>query len=420
MKRRDFLKTALGSGLGFAAAPRSLLAAPSGVSAAGGARVVVIGGGMGGSTVAKYLRLWSGGTIDVTLIERRGRYDSHILSNLILNGERTPESLRFGHGTLASRYRVKVVNGEVGSIDAVARTVTMRSGERFGYERLVVAPGVDFDRLPGLESLSRATKISQAWGSAAETVALREMIRSMPDGGTVALTIPAAPFRGPAAPYERACVLARWLQRDKPGSRILVLDANPDIVAASGPFTEAFERDYRDVLEYRPGVAVHAADPGTMRLHTSEGSVRADVINVIPAQRAAAVLRDNGLLAAGRRWAEVDPLSYESRIAPDVHVIGDAVAGRQPRTGYLANQQAKVCAGAIVALLAGRPVDPMPMTHSLSYAVLGPGTIGRTLEIFAYDRGSRSMATVRSVARTLREPARMAKWYATLMDDTFA
>jgi NADPH-dependent 2,4-dienoyl-CoA reductase/sulfur reductase-like enzyme len=435
VKRRDFIKWAGASGIGFAAGGWSLLAnadtasssfvpvIPTNTGIKG--RVVVIGGGMAGATAAKYLRYWGGTGVDVTLIERDSAYNSNIMSNLVLNGSRTMSSLQYGYGNLASRYGIKVVKGDVTSIDPIGRAVTLASGSRIAYDRLIVAPGVDFDILPGLETAAAQAKVPHAWKAGPQTTALRNMITAMPSGGVFVMSIPAKPYRCPPGPYERACVVADWLKRNRPGSKVIVLDANPGITAEVHSFTDAFEVVHKGVIEYHPSVNIASVDATTMTLNTSIGNIRGNVLNVIPPHRAGKVIAANGLADAGGKWTSVDVLSYEAKVAPGIHVIGDAAATTQPKAGHIANQEAKVCVDAILRLLSGRTPDPAPQTNSACYSPITFDTASWLTATFAYDPVSMTMQPVpassgEAAVRSKDNFEEMNKWFKALMGDSFA
>lgn len=435
LKRRDFIKWAGLSGMGFAAGAFDMLARaettstsfvpviPTNTGIKG--RVIVIGGGMAGATVAKYLRYWGGTGVQVTLIERDATYASSIMSNLVLNGRRTMSSLQYGYSNLATRYGVKVVKGEVATIDPVGSVVTLIGGTRYAYDRLVVAPGVDFDIIPGLETAAAQAKVPHAWKAGPQTTALRNMITAMPSGGVFVMSIPAKPYRCPPGPYERACVVADWLKRNRPGSKVIVLDANPGITAEAHTFTNAFDVVHKGVIEYHPGVNIASVDTTTMTVNTSIGNIRGNVLNLIPSQRAGKVVSANGLADAGGKWTSVNVLSYEANVAPRIHVIGDASATTQPKAGHIANQEAKVCADAILRLFSGRTLDPSPQTNSACYSPITFDTASWLTATFAYDPVSKTMVPVpassgEAAVRSKDNYEEMGKWFTTLMADSFA
>ena len=437
IKRRDFIKWAGATGIGLSAAGWSTLAAadksrttsssttgiPTNTGIKG--RVVVVGGGMGGATVAKYLRFWGGTGVDVTLIERESTYASNIMSNLVLNGSRTMNSLQYGYGNLASRYGVKIVKGDVVAIDPVGRKVALATGISYAYDRLVIAPGIDFDVIPGLETAAAQAKVPHAWKAGTQTTALRNMITAMPTNGSgvFVMSIPAKPYRCPPGPYERACVVADWLNRNRSGSKVIVLDANAEIIAEKHSFEEGFALHN---IDYRPNTTVLSVDTATMTLNTNNGPVSGTVLNVIPPHRAGKILSANGLTnTADGRWTAVNVLSYESTTVPGIHVIGDASATTQPKAGHIANQEAKVCADAILRLFSGLAPDPSPHTNSACYSPITFETASWLTVNFAYDPVSRTMVPVtasagEAAARSKDNFEEMNKWFTALMGDTFA
>ena len=433
MNRRDFFRLASMAGAGVSAAglsglvraatPAQLGTVPTNTGISG--RVVVIGGGMAGATVAKYLRLWGGTGVAVTLVERETTYASNILSNLVLNGQRTMTSLQFGYSNLATRYGIRLVKGDVTAIDSVGHSVSLADGSKLPYDRLVVAPGIDFDTIPGLETAAAQAKVTHAWKAGPQTTILRNQLVAMKPGGVFVMTIPAKPYRCPPGPYERACVVADWLKKNRVGSKVIVLDANPGITAEPLAFANAFNVVHKGVIDYRPGAVINSIDASTMTLNTNFGNLQANVINAIPAHRAGKVIIDNGLANVGGRWAGVDVLTYQSTAAPGIHVIGDAAATTQPKAGHIANQEAKICADAIVRLLAGRSPDPSPITNSACYSPITSDTASWLTAVFAYDPVSGNMLPVpgasgEATARSQDNYKEMFKWFNTLMEDSFA
>lgn len=439
VKRRDFIKWTGTAGLILSSAGWShLVAADSEKSSKGSSstsgvpnntgikgRVVVIGGGMGGATVAKYLRIWGGTGVDVTLIERDSSYTSSIMSNLVLNGSRTVSSLQYSYSKLSSSYGVKIVKGEVTLIDPVGRKVTISTGTSYAYDRLVIAPGVDFDILPGLETLAAQALAPHAWKAGTQTTTLRNMITAMPNGGVYVMSIPLKPYRCPPGPYERACVVADWLKTSRPGSKVIVLDANSGITAEALAFTDAFNVVHKGVIEYHPSVTVNSVDTTTMTMNTSIGNIKGNVLNPIPPHRAGKVISANGLADSDGRWTNVNVLSYEASIAPGIHVIGDASATTQPKAGHIANQEAKVCADAIVRLLSGNALDPAPHTNSSCYSPITATTASWLTANYSYDPITRTMVPVsasagEASARSKDNFEEMNKWFSALMGDSFA
>lgn len=434
MNRRQFSQLIGAGGLGFAL-PRlgwghdddDRPTVPGNTGANG--KVVVIGGGMGGATAAKYLRLWGGSGVQVTLIERNTQYQACILSNLILNGSRSLSNQTFTYDRLRS-YGVNVIQGDVLSIDSVNQKVSLWSGAAFPYDRLILSPGIDFDPLP-IDPPAAAATVLHAWQGGPQIVALRDQIRAMPAGGLFVITIPLAPFRASTAPYDRACVVADWLKRNRPGATVLVLDANAVIQGARTTFTNAFNVTHAGVIDYRSGVTLNSIHVPTMTLDTSIGTFQANVINAIPRQKAAGIISAAGLNnAAGGRFAAVDVLTYESTVAtaPDVHILGDSASvAPQPKGGTSANMQAKVCADAIIRLLHNPtplPLNPSPVTSAHSFAPITASRAAWVSGVFAYNATTRNMAPVGGALTESASPSsehfeHANGWFRNLMDDTF-
>lgn len=396
---------------------------PTHYAAAG--RIVVVGGGMAGATVAKYLRIWGGSRVQVTLVEPSSVYVSNIMSNLVLNNQLNLNSLNFNWNRLVKSYGVKRLQDTVTGIDPVARKVTLASRTVLPYEHLVIAPGIEFDAVPGLETAAAQALVPHAWKTGPQTTTLRAQIQSMRRGGVFLMSIPKAPYRCPPGPYERACVVADYLKRTKPGSKVIVLDANPGIIAEAHTFSNAFAALG---VDYRPGVAVASVNAATRTVTTDSGvGIRADVLNVIPAQRAGAVLANNGLLNVNGRWAGVDVLSYESTVsgAAGIHVLGDSAATTQPKAGHIANQEAKVCADAIVRALLGQAPDQQIVTNSACYSPVSSTQASWLTALYAYDPVSKTMKPVSSSPFEAAAPSsdnlmEMRQWFSNLMTDSFA
>ena len=427
--RRQFIKLAGASAMGLAAhgALNTAIAKASDFGAAAAAprpvnnangRVVVVGGGMGGATAAKFLKTWGGAGMQVTLIDRNATYVSNIFSNLVLNGQRAISGLQYTYAKLQARG-INFLQADVAGIDGIGRNVILSDGRAITYDRLVLSPGVDFDLIPGL---SNYDTIVHAWQAGAQTTRLAQQIQSMPAGGAFVMTIPAAPYRCPPGPYERACVVADWLMRNKPGSKVIVLDANPNVMAERHTFETAFSGLFANVVEYHPNVVVNSINPATRAIDTNLGVLAADVLNPIPPHRAGKLVRDAGLANVSGKWAGVDVLSYESSALPGVHVIGDASSTTQPKAGHIANAEAKVCADAILHLLAGEPVYQAPVTNSACYSPITSSTASWLTAIYHYDPATRTMKTpgpIEATSPTSGNYQTMNGWFTNLMSDTF-
>ena len=386
------------------------------------ARVIVIGGGMAGASVAKYLRLW-GNAVDVTLIERNPAYLSNIMSSLVLTGQRTLSSLSFGYELLQSRYGVRVVQGDVVEVDPVRVRVRLATGTWLEADRIVMAPGIEFDAVPGLDDTDR---MPHAWKAGAQTTLLAQQLGAMPANGVAVLTIPKAPYRCPPGPYERACLIADWMKQYKPRAKLIVLDGNMDFVAERDNFSQAFFGLHANVIDYRTSVEISSVDTRQMMVYTNYGAIKADVVNLIPAQRAGGLVAKTGIATAnGGRFAPVNVLTYASTVAPKLHVIGDSSATTQPKAGHIANQEAKVCADALARAFEGQAPDPAPVTNSACYSTITRSQAAWLTAVFQYDPVAGVMVPVAASAAASAgwksgNFKQMNKWFDALMADTFA
>lgn len=386
--RRDFLK--------IAAASATLLSLPLGAKAAGltKGRVVVIGGGYAGATAAKYLRLWSQGGIQVTVVEPRTQFISCPLSNLVLGGSKQLDELTFAYDMLKSHHGIQWVNDEVLSIDAENRVVQLKVGT-IPYDRVIVAPGIDFDfdQLPMLASREAQSEIPHAWKAGSQTIRLRRQLEMMRDGGVFVMSIPKAPYRCPPGPYERACQVAHYFKQNNPKAKVIVLDANPEITSKKGLFTEVFAENYAGMIDYRPNSVVVDVDVETKTVKTEFETVRADVLNVIPPQRAGKLAQTAGMANVDKRWCEVDFLTYESKVLPNIHVIGDSVSAALPKSAHMATSQARVCASAVVALLAQKELDPAPVFANTCYSFINDKMAMHVANVYRYDSAKKVMVS---------------------------
>jgi NADPH-dependent 2,4-dienoyl-CoA reductase/sulfur reductase-like enzyme len=358
----------------------------------------VVGGGYGGATAARYLREWSGHAIDVTLVESNPTFVSCPLSNLVIGGSRRMEDITLSYDALVRRHGVRLVRDTAVAIDAARRNVRLAGGSTLPYDRLVLSPGVEMmsDALPGLKQPG-GDQVLHAWKAGPQTLALRRQLEAMPDGGTFAITIPLAPYRCPPGPYERACQVANYFRRHKPRSKVLILDANPDITSKAALFRQVWGSRYQGMVEYRPQYNAVDVDAATRTIKFEvQDDERADVLNVLPPQRAGAIAVSAGLATANARWCEVDFLSFESRAVPDIHVLGDAIqiAPLMPKSGHMANQHGKVAAAAIVALLSGRAPDPEPFYNNTCYSFTSGREAMHVASVHRYDADQKTMVTV--------------------------
>lgn len=409
MDRRHFLKTG---------AALALMGGSVSAFAMRGAKVVVIGGGYGGATAAKYIRLLSEHKIDVTLVEPDKTFISCPMSNLVVGGSRKLGDLSRPYTTLEKNHGVRIVHEMATAIDTNARSVTLSGGSKLSYDKLVVSPGVELNMasVEGLANAQAAGQILQAWKAGPETLALRRQLEAMPDGGVYALTIPEAPFRCPPGPYERACQVAWYFKHFKPKSKVLVLDANQDVVSKPGLFKKAWEEQYKGIVEYRnqhKAVAVSAKE-GLIKFDV-QGDVKADVINVLPAMGAGKIAQQTGLAnTANNRWCGVNYQSFESSVARDVFVIGDAiqVAQLMPKSGHMANNHAKVAAAAIVAQLNGLEINPAPMLTNTCYSFIDDRNVVHVASVHEYVPSERTFKVVQGSGGLSTGPTELEGSYA--------
>ena len=385
--RRDFLKIA---------ASTALVSLPMLSKAATQAkgRIVVVGGGYAGATAAKYLRDWSNGGLDVIVVEPRSQFVSCPLSNLVLGGNKNINDLTFGYDLLKSNHGIQWVADEVVSIDAASRVVKMKQGE-LAYDRLVIAPGIDFmyEQLPMLQSPQSQEVVPHAWKAGKQTVNLRKQLESMKDGGVFVMSIPKAPYRCPPGPYERVCQVAFYLKNHKPNSKVIVLDANAEIISKKGLFTKVWAEMYAGMIDYRPNSSVVDVDVATKTVKTEFESVQANVLNVIPPQRAGKIAQIVGAANVDKRWCEVDFLTYESKIISNVHIIGDSVSAALPKSAHMATSQARVCANAIVAIMGQQMPDASPVFANTCYSFVSDKMAMHVANVYRYDATKKIMVT---------------------------
>lgn len=390
-KRRDFLKASA------AAAVLPLLSACAASPTRPTARVAVIGGGFGGATAAKYIRMWAP-QIEVVLIEPNAAFVSCPLSNLVLGGNRQIEDLTTPYDTLVSRYGVKHVRDLAVAVDADKRKVHLQNGDAVDYDRLIVSPGVDFlwDEIPGLASDDARATVLHAWKAGPQTVALRRQLEAMPDGGVYALHIPLAPYRCPPGPYERAAQIAFYFKHHKPRSKVLLFDSNPDIVSKKALFETAWNDRYPGIIEYVPNSGLLDVDARTRTLQLEFDEVRADVLNVVPPHRAGNIAHQAGLITANDRWCGIDWRTTESLVVDRIHVLGDATlaAPGMPKSGFMANNHAKIAADAVIAQLTGRPINEHPIIANTCYSFVSDTDVVHVASVHKYDAEQDTLVAV--------------------------
>jgi sulfide dehydrogenase [flavocytochrome c] flavoprotein chain len=377
--RRQFLQTVSASGLLLLSKPSLAMASKPPLG-----RVMIIGGGYAGATAAKYIRMWSMGNIETVVIEKSSQFVSCPMSNLVLGGSKSINDLTFGYDLVQKNHHIKWVHDEVTAIDTVQKKVRMQRGE-ISYDKLIIAPGVDFNYAQLPQLLTAQQEIPHAWKAGWQTVNLRKQLEAMEDGGTFVISIPKMPYRCPPGPYERASQVASYFKKHKAKSKIIILDANPDIVSKKGLFVKAWNSLYPGMIDYRPNSEIVKLDVNTKTITTDFETVKAEVLNIIPPQLAGKPTQMAGLNNIDQRWCEVSFLSYESAVSPDVHVIGDSVSAGLPKSAHMATSQAKVCAAAIVQLLSGQAPDPTPVFANTCYSFVNDTLAMHVANVYRYD-----------------------------------
>ena len=424
--RRRFLQLSLAS-----AASSSFIASPF-IHARANKHVVVVGGGIAGSTAAKYIRRFDA-DIQVTLIEPKARYTTCFMSNEYLAGERRFETLQFGYSDLQKRG-ITVIRDTVLSIDSSRRLVTTTGGTKLSYDRCIVAPGIDFiwDAIEGYDK-AIADSIPHAYQAGPQTQLLRKQLEAMPNGGKVIIAAPANPFRCPPAPYERASQIAHYLKQHKPRSKILILDAK-DKFSKQKLFEAGWQRHYgfgtsNSLIEWvslSNGGQLESLDASKKSVATQGDTYKADVINIIPPQKAGALAFSAGL-TDNSGWCPIDQRSFESRLHKNIHVLGDsAMASPLPKSGYAANSEAKVCAAAVVSLLNDKDLLE-PSFINTCYSILAPGDAISVAMVYGFEnnhiikmKGAGGLTPMdASDQLRQREAAYAHSWFNNITTDVF-
>jgi NADPH-dependent 2,4-dienoyl-CoA reductase/sulfur reductase-like enzyme len=420
-KRREFIKTSLS--LGAATLAPSLLTACAGLNKRDAntiGRVVIVGGGYAGTTAAKYISMWSAGAIEVVVIEKSSQFVSCPLSNLVLGGSKNIHDLTFGYDLVQRNHSITWLTDEVTAIDAANKKVTMKRGE-ITYDRLIIAPGVDmmYDTIPNVGAALE--QVPHAWKAGWQTDNLRKQLEAMPDGGVFVMTIPKAPYRCPPGPYERICQVASYLKNHKPKSKIIVLDANAEIISKKGLFTKVWAEMYAGMIDYRPNNVIVEVDVATKTVKTDFETVTANVLNIIPPQRAGKPAQLAGVDNADKRWCEVSFLTYESTAVQNIHVIGDAIDSNLPKSAHMATNQARICASAIVELMSKRTPDQAPVFANTCYSFVNDKQAMHVATVYRYDANKKIMLAADgggvSLAPSEQEGQYANAWAANIWSD---
>ncbi len=417
--RRKFIQVAGG------AAAVSSLGFPAIVGAAS-KKVVIVGGGTAGATAAKYIRM-ADPSVDVTLIEPNENYYTCYMSNEVLSGHRTMDSIRVSYDGLKG-HGVSIVHDTVIDIDPAGKIVTTDGGKSFAYDRCIVAPGISLrDNIEGYD-IGAMKVMPHAWKAGDQTVLLRKQLEAMPDGGVVAIAAPPNPFRCPPGPYERACQIAMYLQANKPKSKVVIMDSK-DKFSKMGLFKQAFAKHFPDHIEWvgaSAGGKVTRVDASTNTLYTGDTAHKVAVANVIPAQKAGAIAQKAGL-TDDSGWCPIEGRTFESTIHKGIHVVGDAsIAKPLPKSGYAANSEGKVAAAAVVAMLKGEePGDPALV--NTCYSIVGPNDAISVAMVYDLKEGQLSKVEGSGGLTPKDSPAEMRardvqyaySWYDNIVHDSF-
>jgi len=390
MKRREFINTLGAAWLGATVWPLSTGAARN----LARARVVVVGAGFGGATVAKYLRMWSDYHLPVTLIEPNAQFVSCPTSNLVLGGSMPLSAITLPYEALVSRHGVTLRRDTVQAVDLQKKQVRTATGP-VPYDYLVMATGISFDyaKVPMAQTDAARVRFPHAWKAGEQTANLARQLQHMRKGGVFAITVPELPYRCPPGPYERACQVAWYLKQHNPTGKVLVLDANPGITSKRPLFERNWAEHYAGLIDYQPGSVLSDIDTKTGTVKTVFGTWKTDVLNVIPPQAAGQLARDTGLANSEGRWCDVDFVTYESRNAPDVHLLGDSVDSGLPKSAHIANSQAKVCASGIIARLADRQPDPLPVFANTCYSYVDDNEAMHVANVYRFDPVKKDMVS---------------------------
>ncbi len=409
ISRREFVKWAAST-----AGISAVAGCATGSGEGSSARVIVVGGGYGGATAAKYVKMWAP-DIDVTLVEPNEYFISCPISNLVLGGNAQMRDITFRYDGLRNRG-IRVIRDSAVAIDGAKRQIRLAGGDTLSYDRAIVSPGVELmtERIPGLKTADAQMRVPHAWKAGAQTVALRGQLEAMRDGGVYVLQIPMSPFRCPPGPYERVSQVADYFKKSKPKSKIIVLDSNPDIVSKKGLFLAAWNSMYKGMIDYRPNSEIADVDIRGMTIKLQFDDVKGDVLNVVPAQRAADIAVKSGLITANNRWCGVDWMTCESIAVKGVHVLGDSTlsAPGMPKSGSMANQQAKVCAAAVIALLKGQSVNADPMMMNTCYSFVSGSSAMHVASVHRYDPAQKTIVPVKGASGVSKAASASEAGYA--------
>lgn len=426
--RREFLKVSTAAA--GAVSLGSLTGCATSASVAGAKpKIVIVGAGFGGSTFARYMRMWSP-NVEITMIEPNTHFTSCPFSNTVLAGINKMEDIELPYTNLKQVVDTWVAD-TVTAVDNAKRTVTTAGGKVIAYDRLVLAAGIEllFDKVQGYDAETQKT-IKHGWKAGrGQTDVLRQQLEAMPDGGTFVMSVPMAPYRCPPGPYERACMVGSYLKAAKPKSKIIILDGNPDVASKKGLFVAAWKKHFgygtdNSMIDYRPNNMPRSVDAKKMMVGTEFDDVKGDVINVVPPMRAAAVCGMAGVRDGNNgNWCTIDYTTFESKVVPNIHILGDSALTNFPKSGSVANNTGKMCAYGMSELLAGRQPDASPVVTNTCYSGTGMGTAFHVATVFRWDPEKKSLVPPKgangvSKEESELEAAYMESWAKNVWADT--
>jgi NADPH-dependent 2,4-dienoyl-CoA reductase/sulfur reductase-like enzyme len=418
MKRREFLR--MGAAAAALVGVGGCASMPGG---AGKARVAVVGGGYGGATAAKYIRLLDP-SIEVVLVEPNEAFISCPISNMVLGGFKSMAEITTPYSGLA-RHGVRVVRDTATAIDMDRKQVRLSRGDPVPFDRVIVSPGIDFmwEALPAMAGAEAQSAVLHAWKAGPQTEALRRQLVAMRDGGVYVLSVPLAPYRCPPGPYERVCQVAAYFKAHKPRSKIILLDENADVTSKGPLFKKAWQELYPGMIEFRGNSKLMDVDVRGSTARLEFGEQKADVLNVLPPMKAGAIAAP--YITANRRWCEVDWLTFESKAVKGVHVLGDSLlpAPLMPKSATMANAHGKVCAAAVVAMVNGQSPNPSPTLVNTCYSMVSDKQAVHVASIHKYDEKDRTFKSVPgsggvSSAMNESEAAYTMNWARNIWADT--
>jgi NADPH-dependent 2,4-dienoyl-CoA reductase/sulfur reductase-like enzyme len=428
--RRDFLKASAGAA-GAVSLGSLTGCATTGASAGGkGPKIVVVGAGFGGATFARYIKMWTP-SAEVTVIEPNKHFVSCPTSNEVLAGITKMEDITRPYDNLK-----KLVNNWVAdtvtAIDTGKKTVKTAGGQTFAYDRLVLAGGIElmFDAVQGYDAETQKT-VMHAWKAGPQTATLRKQLEAMPDGGVFVMSVPKAPYRCPPGPYERACLVAHYFKQAKPKSKVIVLDGNEDIASKKGLFLAAWKKHYgygtdKSMIDYRPNNMPRSVNTKTMMVGTEFDDVKGDVINVVPPMRAAEICGMAGVRDGNNGvWCTIDYTTFESKVVPNVHILGDSALTNFPKSGSVANNTAKMCAYGLSEIFAGRTPDAAPVVTNTCYSASSDSTAFHVATVFRWDPEKKALVPPKGANGVSKEEselelAYMHSWKENVLNDTLA